>query len=131
MNAGIARIVVLRGRARHRDAVRYMLPFRGVTAVTGQSAEQPVALSIGTAAAALGRFDDAEQLYAEAIDLAQRLGAPTFVAATRVQWAKTLLDPAGPQDVTRAKELAQQALATAEELGLGRVAELSRRVLST
>ena len=37
--------------------------------------------------------------------------------------------PRGPHDATRAKELAQLALATAEELGLGRVAELSRRVL--
>ena len=130
--AGIARIAGLAGELDiAQRAYDYMLPFRGVTAVTGQSAEQPVALSIGTAAAALGRFDDAEQLYAEAIDLAQRLGAPTFVAATRVQWAQTLLDPRGPHDVTRAKELAQQALATAEELGLGRVAELSRRVLST
>jgi class 3 adenylate cyclase/tetratricopeptide (TPR) repeat protein len=130
--AGIARIAGLAGELDiAQRAYNYMLPFRGVIAGTGQSAEQPVALSIGTAAAALGRFEDAEQLYAEAIDLSERLGAPTFVAATRVQWAQTLLDPAGPHDVTRARELAQQALATAEELGLGRVAELSRRVLST
>ena len=129
--AGIARIAGLAGELDiAQRAYDYMLPFRGVIAGTGQSAEQPVALSIGTAAAALGRFEDAEQLYAEAIDLSERLGAPTFVAATRVQWAQTLLDPRGPHDVTRAKKLAQQALATAEELGLGRVAELSRRVLS-
>jgi hypothetical protein len=127
---GITRIAAL---ARELDiaerAYNHTLPFRGFIPLSGFIGE-PIAFSLGTAAAALGRFDDAEQFFAEAIDLSERLGAPSFVAGIRAQWAETLLDPNGPHDVSRAKALAQQALTTSEELGLTRVAELSRRVLS-
>ena len=40
-------------------AYNYMLPFRGIIILTGQSAVLPAGLSLGIAAAALGRFDDA------------------------------------------------------------------------
>jgi tetratricopeptide (TPR) repeat protein len=127
---GVARIAGLAGELEIAErAYDYMLPFRGTVIVAAGIARGPVALTLGTAAAALGRFEDAEQLFTESIDLAERLEAPTFVAETRVRWAETLLDPHGPHDVPRAKDLARQALATAEELGLGRTAELSRRVL--
>ena len=129
--SGIARTA---GLVRELDiaqrAYDYMLPFREFMGSTGVTAVVPVALGLATAAAALGRFDDAQVHYAEAIDLSERLAAPTFTATTRVHWAQTLLDPEGPRDEARAKELAQQALTAAEELGLGRIAELSRRVLS-
>jgi hypothetical protein len=68
-------------------------------------------------------------LFAEAIELCERLGAPTFVAATEVQWAQTLLERGRPADKERALTMARRAAITADELGLGRVAELSRRVL--
>jgi hypothetical protein len=112
------------------QAYNYMLPFRDTVIVTGASAVLPVASGIGVAAAALGRFDDADQLFADGVDVAERLGAPTFVATSRARWATSLLDSDRPGDVPRAKVLAEQALVTAEELGLGRTAELSRRVLT-
>ena len=112
------------------QAYNYMLPFRGIIILTGSSAVLPAGLSLGIAAAALGRFDDARELHAEGLDLAERFGAPTFVATGRARLAQTLLDANRPDDVARAKELARLALATAEDLGLGRTAELSRRVLS-
>jgi hypothetical protein len=95
-----------------------------------QSAEQPIALSVGTAAAALGRYDEAEELFAEAIGLSQRACAPTYIAWTQVAWADALVTRDESGDVERARGLAEQALTTAEELGLGRVAELSRQILS-
>ncbi len=107
-----------------------MIGFRNGIAVTGQSAEQPVAFSLGTAAAALGRYDDAEGLFTEAIEISRRAGAPTYVAVTELAWAEALVARAAPGDREQAHELATQSLATAEALGLGRVAELSRRVLS-
>jgi class 3 adenylate cyclase len=128
--AGIARVAGLVGELEIAEAAfDYMVPFHGIIAGTGQSAEQPVALSIGTAASALGRYDEAEALFAEAIELCERLGAPTFVAATEVQWAQTLLERGRPADKERALTMARRAAITADELGLGRVAELSRRVL--
>jgi class 3 adenylate cyclase len=128
--AGIARAAAMADELEiAARAYDYMLPFRHIIALTGQSAEQPIAFSLGTAAAALGRFDEAESLFAESIDVSTRVGAPTYVAVTEVQWAQVLLDPRGPHDVARARELATSALATAESLGLGRVAELANRVL--
>ena len=96
---------------------------------TGNSYEQPIALSLGTAAAAIGRFDEAEALFARAIDLCERVDAPTFVAGTKAQWAESLLVRDEPGDRERARQLASDALATAEALGLGRTEVLSRRVL--
>ncbi len=110
-------------------ALEAMLPFGHLIAVTALSYEQPVGMSVGVAAAALGRWDDAERLFGEALDLCQRLAAPTFVAVTQVAWAQALTDQGQAGDAERAHALATQALATAEELGLGRVEQLSRRLL--
>jgi tetratricopeptide (TPR) repeat protein len=110
-------------------ALEAMRPFAHCIAITPVSYEQPVGMSLGTAAAALGRWDDAEQLFAQALDVSERLGAPTFVAVTRVAWALALTNRGESGDVERARAMATLSLATAEELGLGRVAELSRRVL--
>ena len=101
----------------------------GQLAFTGQSFEQPVALSVGTAAMALGRHDEAEALFGEAVELCTAADAPTFVAATRAQWAELCLARNDPGDGDRALELATQALETAQAFKLGRVEVLSRRVL--
>jgi hypothetical protein len=128
--AGIARTAAVVGALDLAEwALDAILPFAHVVAGTGQSFEQPVGMSLGTAAAALGRWELAEELFTKALDLSERLGAPTFVAVTRVAWATALSDRGEPGDAERAREMATLALATAEELGLGRVAELSRRVL--
>jgi class 3 adenylate cyclase/type II secretory pathway predicted ATPase ExeA/tetratricopeptide (TPR) repeat protein len=111
-------------------AVEYALPHVGELAFTGTSVEQPVAMSVACGLAALDRWDEAEELFGRAVDLCERAGAPTFVAATRMHWATALLQRDGPGDRERGRELAQAALATAEELGLGWVAELSRRLLA-
>jgi len=127
-------VVTAAGDTRELDiaerAYHYLLPFRGIVALTGLTAILPVALGLGVAAAALGHLDDAEDLFAEGIATGERFGAPSFVASGRARWATALIQSGRPGDVPRAKELAQPALTTAEELGLGRVAELSRRVLA-
>jgi tetratricopeptide (TPR) repeat protein len=104
-------------------------PHTDQLAYTGQSFEQPVALSVGTAAMALGRHAEAEALFAEAVELCEAAEAPTFVAATRAQWAELCLARNDPGDHERAQELAAQALETAKALKLGRVEVLSQRVL--
>lgn len=100
----------------------------GRLAWTGTSYEQPIDLSLGTAAAALGRFDDAEAHFRASLELSERAGAPTFVAVTRLHWAEMLLsrDPADP----RGRELAEQALATATDLGLRRIERVATALLA-
>ena len=100
-------------------------PFTGRLAFTGTSMEQPVDLSLGTAARALGRLDDSDQHFAAAIALSERVGAPTFVAASRFERARTLSERGSPGDAERANQLVRQALATAEELGLARLERLA------
>lgn len=96
---------------------------------TGVSYEQPIAMSLGTAAAALGRIDEADALFQKAIDLSARAEAPTFVAASQAQWAESTLDHSKFADTEKVRSLASAAHATAEQLGLARVELLSQRVL--
>jgi class 3 adenylate cyclase/tetratricopeptide (TPR) repeat protein/type II secretory pathway predicted ATPase ExeA len=128
--AGVARVA---GRLGELDiaaaASDHALPHIGELAFTGVSYEQPVAMSVATAYAALGRWDEAEALFGRAVDLSRRADAPTFGAATRMHWATALLERGDPRDRERVLELAGQALTTAEHLGLGWVEALSRRVL--
>jgi hypothetical protein len=72
-------------------------------------------------ATTVGDWSDAEARFAAAAATQQRIGAPAWVARTRLEWARMLLARAGPADEVRAQELLAQALATASELGLGKV----------
>jgi hypothetical protein len=112
------------------QAYELALPFRGELAWTGVTFEQPVDLSLGTAAARLGRFDVAEDHFRASLELSERVRAPTFVAVTRLHWAQALADRDGAGDGTRSRELAAMALATAEELGLGRILRVASDLLA-
>jgi tetratricopeptide (TPR) repeat protein len=110
-------------------ALDYMTDRTGLLAYAFATYEQPVAMSVGTAAMALGRFDEADRLFAEALDLSERAQAPTYVAMTQSQWAESHLLADREGDADKARSLALQAHETAEALGLGRVEVLSRRTL--
>jgi hypothetical protein len=72
-------------------------------------------------ATTLGRFDEAETHFAAASATHSRMRAPTLMARTRLERARMLLGRRGAGDAERARELLQQALSTARELGLGNV----------
>ena len=67
-----------------------------------------------------GRFDQADRNFAAAA-LHESLGAPIWLARTRLEWAQLLLTRRAPGDAERAGELLDQALATSRELGLGAI----------
>jgi hypothetical protein len=77
----------------------------------------------------LGRFNDANRHFVAGQQLCQRIGAPTWLARNRCQWAHMLAGRAEP-DVERAEQLARQSLVVAEDLGMARVAEQAREVLA-
>ena len=85
--------------------------------------------ALGILATTLGRYDVAEGHFEEAARLAGRLAAPAWLARTHLDWARMLTRRAAPGDAERARELAAQALAAAEELGMARVAAQARTVL--
>jgi tetratricopeptide (TPR) repeat protein len=80
-----------------------------------------VAHYLGLLAATVRHFDDAEAHYVTAEAIHRRIGAPCWLARTRLEWARMLLARAEPKDGDRADEFLHQALATARELGLAKI----------
>jgi hypothetical protein len=78
----------------------------------------PVALYLGVLAATAGEWDHADTYFTTAAAIQERIGAPTWLARTRVEWARILLARAEAQDAEEANDLLRQALTTARELGL-------------
>jgi tetratricopeptide (TPR) repeat protein len=74
---------------------------------------------VGLLAATLGRFDEAAGHFAAAAAIHEGVGAPGWLARTRLEWARLLLTRRHPGDADTARDLLGQALATARELGLG------------
>ena len=77
-----------------------------------------LARSLGLLAGALGRVEDAEQHFEEAIAVNERMGARPWAAHSRHDLARLLTDRDGPGDRERAAVLVAEAHRTAEELGM-------------
>jgi tetratricopeptide (TPR) repeat protein len=73
---------------------------------------------LGLLAATLGRPSEADAHFAAAATTHERLGAATWLARTRLEWARMLLTAGPAADRERARALLHQALATARQLGL-------------
>jgi DNA-binding CsgD family transcriptional regulator/tetratricopeptide (TPR) repeat protein len=73
---------------------------------------------LGMLAATLERWDDAAQHYEEAMAFESRMGAPPFVACTRVVYAEMLMRRGRDADLRRARQLLDAAIATSRELGM-------------
>ncbi|MCA1845675.1 MAG: hypothetical protein LC792_21270, partial [Actinobacteria bacterium] len=76
---------------------------------------------LGRLAATLGHHDEAERRFLDAETISARIGAPSWLARTRLEWARTLLTRRGAGDADRARELLAHALHSAPELGLAKV----------
>jgi class 3 adenylate cyclase len=88
-----------------------------------------VALYLGLLATTLDRYADAEAHFAEAHTMHERIGAPYWLAVTRVDWAKMLLRRNQAGDRDRARAMLEQALATAREYGFAGVERDATRLL--
>jgi tetratricopeptide (TPR) repeat protein len=119
---------------RPRAAVLHQLlePYAGhlVTIATGSVAFGTVSHYLGTLDTGLGRFDEAETRFGEAAATHARIGAPTWLARTHLEWARMLLERGRPGDAERARELLDRALATARELGLAGVEQRAVALLA-
>jgi hypothetical protein len=71
-------------------------------------------------AACLGRWDDAERHFTDALAMNERLGARPYIVRTRRAWAAMLLDRNAPGDAARARDLIAAGRAEAEQLGMAR-----------
>jgi tetratricopeptide (TPR) repeat protein len=93
--------------------------------------EYPVGIGVGAAAGALGWYDLAEQHFATAIDLCERAGARTYLAAGHLHLAEMLVGRNDSGDADRARGLAQTAMTAADELGLAYVAKRATKILNS
>jgi tetratricopeptide (TPR) repeat protein len=83
----------------------------------------PGAYHLGLLATLLGRWDAAKRHFNDAIEISERWGTPPFGTRARVAFAEALVKQGHPEDHDRALALIDEALSTAEELGMTRLSE--------
>jgi class 3 adenylate cyclase len=77
-----------------------------------------VARPLAGLATLLGRWDEAERLFEEALERNARLESRPWLAHTQREYAEMLASRGGPGDRIRASALANEAIETARELGM-------------
>ncbi len=98
--------------------------------VTAQITVHPVfAHYLGTLEHLLGRYDDADRWFSEAMQIHVRLEAPLLIAYTQAASAALLADRKQGDDHTRARAMADAALTTASAGGYGDIEADARAVL--
>lgn len=85
----------------------------------------------GQLAATLQRWPEADAYFAAAGATHERIGATTWLARTRLEWARSLLAGGNAADRERAKHLLHQALATARHSGMRNVERRADNLLAT
>jgi hypothetical protein len=83
----------------------------------------------GLLSATLDRLDQADAHFAAAAALEDRIGAPIWLARTRLDWGRLLLGRGGASDRERGQELVAQAIGTAKALGCVTLAKHASRTL--
>ena len=96
----------------------------GLTGLCGS-----VARFLGMLAATQDQLDKAAQHYEDAIEFETRMGAPPFVACSRIEYAELLLRQGGVDHLRRAKRVAAEGLAVANSLGMAPWVHRATRVL--
>jgi tetratricopeptide (TPR) repeat protein len=97
-----------------------LLPYAGRQLVTGSAAVACGSVSrfLGVLAATTSRWDEAVAHFEDALQMDGRIGARPFVANTQQEYAAMLLSRGNAGDRERANQILDQAIATAEELGM-------------
>jgi tetratricopeptide (TPR) repeat protein len=98
-----------------------LAPFSGQVATGGFTVVGTIDWALGRLAATLQRYEEAEGHFAAAVEIEESLGAPLFLARTRVAWARSLIARGRPEDLDRAAPMLEEAHDTADRLGAGGV----------
>jgi DNA-binding SARP family transcriptional activator/tetratricopeptide (TPR) repeat protein len=125
----LSEVVVLLGDARRAQLLyELLLPYADRCAVTVALLCQGfVSRPLGLLATAMSRFDDAALHFEHALAMNAQIRSPLWIAHTQHDYARMLLLRDHPGDDDRALQLFEQALVTAERLGLKALAEKTRR----
>jgi tetratricopeptide (TPR) repeat protein len=96
-----------------------LLPWRDQIVWTGTTAGRSVAGAVGQLAVTLGRFDEAEDLLSQAVDLHRSLRSPAWTAESLLSIAALHSARGGPGDEVRARQALAEATALAASVGAG------------
>jgi class 3 adenylate cyclase/tetratricopeptide (TPR) repeat protein len=119
--AALAQVCVFLDDSQRAETLHGLLsPYQGYNVSIDNAIVCYGALSryLGLLAAVLRRWDDAERHFEDALAMNARMDTPPWVAWTQQDYAAMLLKRGEPGDREKARELSEQALATARELGM-------------
>jgi hypothetical protein len=121
---------LLADRARAAGLYDLLLPYadRCVVIGYGLACWGSVSRYLGLLATTLGRWADAERHFTTALKVNERLGARPLVARTQYDLARLLVARGAAGDHERAARLIARVLATAHDLGMGRLEDGVRRL---
>jgi tetratricopeptide (TPR) repeat protein len=126
-----AAVAAYLGDATSAQAIEVALrPYTGQAVPFVATPTPSVAHHLGLLATTLGRYGEADQHFHDALAIHERIGAPHFMARTRLERACMLLKRRRPGDDELAHSLLSQALSTARELGLLKVERRAAALLS-
>jgi DNA-binding CsgD family transcriptional regulator len=110
----------LQDTARAATLYHLLRPYTGRNVIVGGAVACYGAASryLGMLAAAMARWDEAEQHFQEALAMNTRTGARPWLAHTQHDYAAMLLARGQPEGQTRAMTLLEEAAVTARELGM-------------
>jgi tetratricopeptide (TPR) repeat protein len=103
-----------------RGSVLYdlLLPYARVAVSYAELSTGSVSRNLGSLAAVMERWDDAERHFADALAINERIGARAWLAHTQEDYARMLLARDGTGDRETAAELLTQAIDAYRELGM-------------
>jgi class 3 adenylate cyclase len=90
----------------------------------------PVTHFLGLLAATTGQFEEADARFADASRTAERIGAPVWLARTRLERARTGLRRSSPGEAERSRSLLHQVVDTARQLGLAALQQEAQALLA-
>jgi hypothetical protein len=127
---GLAQAAVLiRDDRRAELLYEQLAPFAERNAISISTlAFGPVSMRLGSIAALLGRWEQAEHHFADAAERCDSLGARAITAMLLVERARMFLARAGRGDVERARESLDASLAISDDLELSGIAERARAI---
>jgi tetratricopeptide (TPR) repeat protein len=108
-----------------------LAPFEDQLPFAGSAAYGSVAYYLGLLATTTGRYDAADAHFSAAASRHDDIGAPYWLALTRLDWARMLLARGRAVDAARAWALVDQAHAVAGDLGLAAVRRRAGALLAT
>jgi class 3 adenylate cyclase/tetratricopeptide (TPR) repeat protein len=98
-----------------------LAPWEDRLSYSGAAVEGPVSHYLGGLATILGRYAEADDYFAKAAAMNERIGAKFFAARTDLKWGELLIERKGPGDTERARELLTMAHSAAVTHGYGTV----------